>query len=587
MALLVGAVAALLLAVGALEQVQGPTAPVGANVADNVSAANTVDAGCSPGGSDCAKRISDTIRNNRARPLKVTFGAGTSPGTVFTFGTEVRMASNVVVEGVNQPVVRSRSSKLSRIGGLSNIAFQGFDIDLDRCGATKNVFFVGNGEQVDNVRISDVRAFDGDANAPGGGSCVFFASRGTGTDIELLDVSAHRLRRVVWFNVGSDHRRLTISKMAATEFGYQALSFDGYVENLTIDGSSFSRHARNTKGSHIIAFSPAETLTEVKSRNVVIRNTLLEGWPDTPHIKIDGVTQPNGASGDLLALRGTDGFLLESNTFRHGGEVGITITAGAKNGIVRHNSVSYTDTTGIVLGNGNTIRVTNIDVYGNDLFQNSLDRDGTHRPLPALSVWGVTGSCVVHNDIHDNASATGLWVWNGHLPPHWPRSVEDMYIADNQFRNNLHDFVQSSRPTRNFEPASSSGGTNWTSTFGSPDRDGDGFGSICSSETDDANPCVPFTGAAACDGTPPTTGSTTTIPATTTTIPATTTTVGQSTTTTTGPTTTTTTTAGPTTTTTTTTTRPTTTTTSGQTTTTSGGGQVLCNGLVPTIVGTE
>ncbi len=521
---------ATLLVTVAVSQLQGSTGAVGANVTDPSTASDVVDAGCTPGASDCAKRISDTIRSNRTRPLKVTFGANSPRGSTFSFNTPVLMASDVALEGVNQPVASSKANILARVGNLSNVSFRNFDINLNRCSSTKNVFFNGPDQRFDNVRISNMAVTNGDAHTGGGGSCVLFASRGTGEDLEMTDVTADRMRRVVWFNTVSTQRRVTINNMNATEFGYQALSFDGYVEDITIDNSAFSRHARNVKGSHIIAFAPAETLTEVKSRNVVVRNTLLEGWPDTPHIKIDGVTQPNGASGDLIAIRGTNGFLLENNIFRHGGEVGITITAGSQNGIVRGNEVSYTDTTGIVIGNGNTIRVTNIDVYDNDLFQNSLDRNNELRPLPALSVWGVTKSCVVHNRIYNNTKATGLWVWNGHLPPHWPRSVYDMYITENEFSNNLHDFVQSDRPGRNFEPASSNGGNNWTSTFGAPDRDGDGFGTPCSTETDDNDPCVPYTGAATCTDpsvvppttTPPTTAPPTTAPTTpSTTVPST------------------------------------------------------------------
>jgi Ca2+-binding RTX toxin-like protein len=544
---------ATLIVTVAVAQLQGHSGAVGANVADPSTASDVVDAGCSPGGSDCAKRISDTIRANRARPLKVTFGANSPSGSTFTFNSPIVMADNVALEGVNSPVVSSQSRTLARVGGLSNVTFRNFDIDLNRCSSTKNVFFNAPEQRFDTVRIANMRVFNGDSHTNGGGSCVLFASRGVGSNLYMSNVTADKLRRVVWFHTISQQRGATIDNMNATEFGYQALSFDGYVEDVTIEDSAFSRHAPNVKGSHIIAFAPAETLTEVKSRNVVVRNSLLEGWPDRPHIKIDGVTQPNGASGDLIAIRGTNGFLLENNIFRHGGEVGVTITAGSQNGVVRGNEVSYTDTTGIVIGNGNTIRVTNIDVYDNDLFQNSLDRNDELRPLPALSVWGVTNSCVVHNRIYDNTKATGLWVWNGHLPPHWPRSVFDMYITENTFSNNLHDFVQSSRPGRNFEPASSFGGTNWTSTFGAPDADGDGFGTPCASETDDNNPCEPWPEAPTCTGGGGG-GGTTTTTAPPTTAPSTTTPP---------------------------------TTVASTTSTTSGGGGPTCDGKAATIVGTD
>ncbi|MEM9654987.1 MAG: right-handed parallel beta-helix repeat-containing protein [Actinomycetota bacterium] len=535
LSMLVAAAAAVALVVigGSTVTGDGHSTIAGANVADQIGPNATVDAQCAPAPADCARKISDTIRNNPARPLKVTFG-GATPGEVFAFKSVLRIDSNIAVVGLNQPTVLAQTPTLVRIGGESNLAFEGFDIDLDRCRTAKNIFLNGPGEQFSNVHLSDMRVFNGDSEDGGAGSCVYVASRGVGTDLHLRNITAEYLRRVVWFNHVSDHRSVSITNLTASDFGYQALSFDGYVEDLLIDSSVFLRHAAGVPGSHMIAFRPAETLTEVKSRNVIVRNSLLEGRPDTPHLRVNRVTAPNGASGDLIAVRGTDGFLLENNVFRHSGEVGITITAGSRNGVVRNNEVSYTDTTGIVVGNGNTIRVTNIDVYGNTLFQNSLDRADVFRPMPTLSLWGVTDSCIVHNNIFDNTTATGLWVWNGHIPPTWPRSVKNMYVTENTFDNNLYDFVQSRRPTRDFEPANSLGGENWTSTFGtSTDADGDGFGDICSSETDDNNPCVPYAAAPAC--TDPGATTSTTAASTTTSAPSSTTATTDPSTTVTGP----------------------------------------------------
>ncbi|MGH1493202.1 MAG: hypothetical protein ACRBK7_28030, partial [Acidimicrobiales bacterium] len=164
---------------------------------------------------------------------------------------------------------------------------------------------------------------------------------------------------------------------------------------------------------------------------------------------------------------------------------------------------SYTDTTGIVLGNvarNANEKVTNVDVYRNEMFQNSLDRSGefTGQDHPTFSLWNTTDSCMVNNYIHHNTASNGFWVYDG-TNPAWPASVWDVYIADNSFNNNKRDFIAARNHFPPFTDASPYGGEKWTTTFArAVDNDGDGLPSLCGTERDDNDPCSPDRYAEAC-----------------------------------------------------------------------------------------
>lgn len=472
--------------------------------------ATTVAANCTSS-NDCGAEIKRIINSNSTRPLKITFGDPSRRGASFNMRSPVVLKSDVYIEGINQPkLVVSSGSALFNVSGTSNVSIRNFDMDMQRCsGNSTAVVFAGSAVQ--NLFVSGINVTNAAPNADGFCENDFVRlnfNSGTAQNIHVYNNQIDRMRRLV--RVQSALDTIQVLNNRVTEVGKE-----GYTQatektsrNVFIEGNVFSQHAPGAKAGHLIGF-PLSTAAnpQTYARNVSVRNNLVEGRPNTPHIRVEGQTGgtglANGGAGDLIALRGIDGFILEGNMVRHSGEVGITATAGLKNGVIRYNQVSYTDTTGIVLGNearnGNE-RVSNVDVYRNEMFQNSLDRarEFTDRDHPTFSLWNTVDSCIVNNFIHHNSNSNGFWVWNGNNAT-WPASVFDVYIDGNRFEANKRDFVEAPGQTPPYSVASPSGGENWTSFYDSAvDRDNDGLPSRCSSERNDNDPCVPDRFAEAC-----------------------------------------------------------------------------------------
>lgn len=472
--------------------------------------ATTVQANCTSA-NDCGAEIKRIINSNSTRPLKITFGDPNRRGATFNMRSPVILKSDVFIEGINQPkLVVTSGSNLFNVSGTSNVSIRNFDLDMQQCrGNSSSVVFAGRA--VDNLFVSGINVSNAAPNANGFCENDFVRlnfNSGSAQDIHIYNNQIDRLRRLVRVQAEVDTIRVLNNRV--TEIGKEGYTqaTDKTSRNVYIEGNVFSQHAPSAKAGHLIGF-PLSTAANPRTyaRNVYVRNNLVEGRPNTPHIRVEGQTGgtgvANGGAGDLIAMRGVDGFLVEGNMVRHSGEVGITATAGLKNGVIRYNQVSYTDTTGIVLGNearNSNERVSNVDVYRNEMFQNSLDRNRefTDRDHPTFSLWNTVDSCIVNNFIHHNSNSNGFWVWNGNNAT-WPASVFDVYINGNRFEANKRDFVEAPGQTPPYNVASPSGGENWTSFFDTAvDRDNDGLPSRCSSESNDNDPCVPDRFAEAC-----------------------------------------------------------------------------------------
>ncbi|MGI9598645.1 MAG: hypothetical protein ACR2QK_20950, partial [Acidimicrobiales bacterium] len=468
---------------------------------------STVQANCSSSSVDCAAEIKSIMNSNRTRPLKITFGDPGRRGAEVAFRSPIRLQSDVYLEGVNQPkLIVTAGSILFNVSGTRNVSIRNFDLDLQGCRGNSNAV-VAASSPVENLYVSGLNVLNAQPNATGYCENDFIRlgfSAGSAKNIHVYGNQVSRLRRFV--RVQGDVDTIKVYNNEIREIGFEGYvqTFQSISRNVTIEGNVFSRHSPNATAGHMIGFPISKAASPMTyARNVVVRNNLVEGIPNTPHVKIDGKPQPTGGAGDLIALRGIDGFMLEGNVVRHSGEVGITATAGLRNGTIRYNQVSYTDTTGIVLGNeaaNSNERVSNVDVYRNEMFQNSLDRNReyTDRDHPTFSLWNTVDSCMVNNYIHHNSNSNGFWVWNGNNST-WPASVFDVYIADNRFNDNKRDFVESPKATPPYGVASPTGGANWTSTYaGSVDRDNDGLPSQCVTERNDNDPCSPDIYAEAC-----------------------------------------------------------------------------------------
>src|SRR5699024_10843235 len=83
-------------------------------------------------------------------------------------------------------------------------------------------------------------------------------------------------------------------------------------------------------------------------------------------------------SADLISLHRCTGFEVSGNTVRGGGDVGITIAQGCRDGRVFGNLAHDNDTVGLCLGSaGSTVPVRNVTVTGNAFRDNALDMADT------------------------------------------------------------------------------------------------------------------------------------------------------------------------------------------------------------------
>ena len=96
----------------------------------------------------------------------------------------------------------------------------------------------------------------------------------------------------------------------------------------------------------------------------------------------------NGAAADMISLQDVAEFDIFANRLESGGEAGVNVTRGSRNGQVRWNSIEGQDTVGINLGSNlganspasDPLRVSVIDV-----FRNSMINPGRNRADPTTS----------------------------------------------------------------------------------------------------------------------------------------------------------------------------------------------------------
>jgi len=105
----------------------------------------------------------------------------------------------------------------------------------------------------------------------------------------------------------------------------------------------------------------------------IVENNMFGG--KVPHLK-KGVTFNNGTA-DSVSLHEVSNFKISSNCITNGGEVGIVVVRGSKNGEIRNNRISDVDMAGIYIGDRSTppTRVTNILVIDNSIINAGRNRD--------------------------------------------------------------------------------------------------------------------------------------------------------------------------------------------------------------------
>lgn len=206
-----------------------------------------------------------------------------------------------------------------------------------------------------------------------------------------------------------------------------------------------------TIGAHIIVSRDGE--------NHTIRNNhfIAEAVPWQPEVI-------NGATGDMIAIKGTKNFLVENNTLENSGEYGIVVSHGARDGAIVGNTVIGTDGCAIVIGVDDVLtasgastraRVENIDVHDNHILDCGLDRGGDlgrSRATPNNSVlWNYPNSLagirvtnadtvtIKRNSVNQYRSSA-IWVTSA-APDEAARALSQVTNLKLDATNSLHPFA--------------------------------------------------------------------------------------------------------------------------------------------------
>lgn len=110
---------------------------------------------------------------------------------------------------------------------------------------------------------------------------------------------------------------------------------------------------------------------------------------------------------DMISLHECHDFEILRNTCTNGGEVGITVARQCRDGVIADNTITSCDSAGIAVGSGTTQEVRGIEVRGNVLMNNGLDRMRAGRPgwaRAGVVVYRATSVSVKDNTIKNHGA---------------------------------------------------------------------------------------------------------------------------------------------------------------------------------------
>lgn len=149
---------------------------------------------------------------------------------------------------------------------------------------------------------------------------------------------------------------VTIKNCVLTNLTSGGIILQGICTNVSIFHNVLYGFQDGYQGGHMIATTLADAGFPYADISVI--NNLIVG-PE----KSWGRDTPNGATGDMIAMKSVDGFSVRRNVLTGGGEFGIT-SIGSTNGVIADNTIHRNDATGIFVGyNSGSIVVKSNHVY--------------------------------------------------------------------------------------------------------------------------------------------------------------------------------------------------------------------------------
>lgn len=342
----------------------------------------------------------DGVTDDAAAIQAALDAAGAAGGTVLIpAGTyiintklDVDAGDNVRIVGVGRPIIQAGASIAGLIdaNGVNDLAIEGI-----RLNGASNISSNGRNLEITgctNVVVREVESYDLSTGTTAG-IYVNGSNR-----VKLLNNIIRDIGRAIYFT-GGDCNDFEIAGNEIYNHGRLGISIEGSASVNHSRGHIHHNylHDHEDQGSGrlqiVVGGNDANLNQDIAiSNNVVVGNGV--------HFN-DGTTP---GSADQIIVQRTDGFVIEGNASRDGGDRGITVSQQAKNGIVRGNIVTGNDTAGISVGSAASTTTDQIVVTGNIFWNNGKDSGAVPVVDAGVYINNASNVLVEGNNFNDSAT---------------------------------------------------------------------------------------------------------------------------------------------------------------------------------------
>lgn len=302
--------------------------------------------------------------------------------------------------GVRLVATGNVADMITTVGGAKHCAVIGGTLDGNN-NVSGAAIGVSDGFDTINVSTRMVNT-DGDVNSPMMGVRLGQGSRAaiTGCQMDGLFLAVRADQAVTDLVMRDCH----VSNMASRG---NMIQLFGEVNRVWIENNVCTGNRLDAIGGHYIQ-SSGENQGH-NHRNVWIVGNYMIG----PDIAFTADADANGASGDMIACRSMDGFVVADNIVRNSGEYGITVVHGCQNGVVKGNIVTDADGSAIIVGTEPNRQIRNVLVHHNVMVRSGRDRAAELGRVASAAVrfWNAA-NCSFTDNLMDGFTRNGLYLYS-------------------------------------------------------------------------------------------------------------------------------------------------------------------------------
>lgn len=365
---------------------------------------------------DLQKLIDDTSAQQGGGDIALSVAGDYGWGDTLSLKSNVRL---FLGGGVRLVASASLNDMITTAAGAENCAVIGGEFDANN-NVNGAIVGVSNGFKNISVTTRMVNT-NGAANSPTMGVRLGQGSRAaiTGCEMDGLFLNVRVDQAVTDLVMRDCH----VSNMA--ERGNMIQLF-GEVNRVWIENNVCTGNRLDAIGGHYIQSSGE--MQGHNHRNVWIIGNYMIG----PDIAFTQASDANGASGDMIACRSMDGFVVADNIVRNSGEYGITVVHGCKNGVVKGNIVTDADGSAIIVGTGPNRPIRNVLVHHNVMVRSGRDRAQELGRVASAAVrfWNAI-NCAFTDNLIDGYTRNGLYLYS---PPEGEEpTLLEFHHANNRY----------------------------------------------------------------------------------------------------------------------------------------------------------